>query len=365
MSYSFITELQRLTDAVLWDMLCDFRPETLPTLQQIGYLSGGRYLLRLAEETARQGLSNAGQSLRARSDASRCWRICSACCSGAPTTTARRWYRCCARSARQRCWRSCRTRGPTRPRSARRWLGGQRRAGRAAAPAGRPQPGPLGRPSAGVVRRQESWTSSSRWTRSTLRDPARLLRRRSCPAAVVLVRAALGWNRKEVRRLFGRRNQLAARALALLPLEKPDELLQRYLMLTKYQREANGSGAGRKAYERAAAQAGLTNLALHAGYADATRLEWAMEDRLGAQAVSLGRQWEIEGYTLTLALRDGGPAVEVRNRQRGCSSARLGGHARLCLPRGARDAGAGAGPGAPLSPGIPRRHAPRPAAQRR
>jgi hypothetical protein len=116
--------------------------------------------------------------------------------------------------------------------------------------------------------------------------------------------------------MFGRRNQLAARALALLPLERPEELLQRYLMLTRYEREANGSRAGRKAYERAAAQAGLTNLALHAGYADATRLEWAMEDQIGAQVTTLGRQWEIEGYTLTLGLHAGRPAIEIRNSKR-------------------------------------------------
>lgn len=130
---------------------------------------------------------------------------------------------------------------------------------------------------------------------------------------MLLVRAVLGWNRKDVRRLFGRRNQLAARALPLLPMDDPGEVLQRYLMLTKYQREANSSGAGRKAYERAAAQSGLVSLALHAGYADVTRLEWAMEDRLGAETVALGRQWEIEGYTLTLALGDQGPAVTVRS----------------------------------------------------
>ncbi|HYF63560.1 MAG TPA: DUF4132 domain-containing protein, partial [Herpetosiphonaceae bacterium] len=136
------------------------------------------------------------------------------------------------------------------------------------------------------------------------------------PAAATLVRAAVGENRKELRRTFGRRNQLAARALGLLPLEKPNELRERYLLLTRYFREANASAAGRKNYERAAAQAGLTNLAWQAGFADATRLEWAMEDEIGADTLSIGRAWEIEGYTLTLALRDGKPALDVRNGQR-------------------------------------------------
>lgn len=41
-----------------------------------------------------------------------------------------------------------------------------------------------------------------------------------------------------------------------------------------------------------------------------------MEDRLGSERVSLGRQWQIEGYTLTLVLRDDGPAIEVRSSKR-------------------------------------------------
>src|SRR5207249_7416594 len=36
-------------------------------------------------------------------------------------------------------------------------------------------------------------------------------------------------------------------------------------------------------------------------------------DRLGAETVTLGRQWEIEGYTLTLVLGERGPAIAVRS----------------------------------------------------
>ena len=76
------------------------------------------------------------------------------------------------------------------------------------------------------------------------------------------------------------------------------------------------SGAGRKALERAAAEAGLANLALHAGFTDATRMAWAMQQQLGQQGMSLGRQWEIEGYTLTLVERDCHPALEIRKEAR-------------------------------------------------
>ena len=46
-------------------------------------------------------------------------------------------------------------------------------------------------------------------------------------------------------------------------------------------REARRFGAQRQANHLAAVQAGLTNLAQRAGYADAVRLEWAMEARIG------------------------------------------------------------------------------------
>src|SRR5439155_25986942 len=53
-----------------------------------------------------------------------------------------------------------------------------------------------------------------------------------------------------------------------------------------------------------------------AGYQDATRLEWAMEDRLGGAEISIGRRWEIEGYTLQLALQNGVPSFDIHKGER-------------------------------------------------
>ena len=136
------------------------------------------------------------------------------------------------------------------------------------------------------------------------------------PTAVTYFEAVSGINRAAIRRGFGRRTHLAARVLPLLPFSDKDTVVERYLALTRFEKAANSSPAGRKAYERAAAQAGLANLALHAGYADATRLEWAMQARLGAEHLQLGRTWEIEGYTVTLGLRNHEPALEVANSKR-------------------------------------------------
>jgi hypothetical protein len=312
----FLSELRRLLDIVLWDMLCDFRPEAWPALGQIYYLSGGRYLLRLAEEVEQRGLAQLGGrrhagpqlpmllarllSVLQRRDDDEHTRLAALLRQLSPTTLL-------AILPHTRAYEAeiCAALG---------WQG----AADLIALLYRWQPEDLTRsanPAAGVVRREEVLAIVAAMEEAHIRMLLDIYAERLA-SAVTLVRAALGWNRKELRRMFGRRNQLAARALPLLPLERPDELLQRYLMLTKYEREANGSRAGRKAYERAAAQAGLTNLALHAGYMDATRLEWAMEDQIGAQVTTLGRQWEIEGYTLTLSLRAGQPAIEIRNSKR-------------------------------------------------
>jgi hypothetical protein len=44
---AFRQTLRRLMDVALWELLCDLRPESWPTLQQVRHLSGGRFLLRL------------------------------------------------------------------------------------------------------------------------------------------------------------------------------------------------------------------------------------------------------------------------------------------------------------------------------
>ncbi|MHB1132336.1 MAG: DUF4132 domain-containing protein [Chloroflexota bacterium] len=123
-----------------------------------------------------------------------------------------------------------------------------------------------------------------------------------------LLEACLGNNRGKVVEGFGKRNQLAVRGLGLLPLEHPDELPRRYVALRQFAREASKFGVQRQTNERAAALAGLANLALNGGYADVTRLEWAMEDRLGAELGAGGREWQIEPTCVVrLEVGAGGP----------------------------------------------------------
>ena len=70
-----LQSLRRLTDTVLWEMLCDLRPESWQTLHQVRDLSGGRFLLRLAEEVERQGIARltGSSSIQVRYSLRDCW----------------------------------------------------------------------------------------------------------------------------------------------------------------------------------------------------------------------------------------------------------------------------------------------------
>lgn len=313
---AFMTQVQQLLDGVLWEMLCDFRPESWDTLLQVRHLSGGRYLLRIAEEVQQRGLTmltpqRYGQKdapdvlthllgvlqQRTSDDSEQLTGLLRQLTSPTllallPHTPAYQAQICAALG----------------------WPGSYDLIQllthiQAQHPAGSSDP------TAGALHRHEVLTITDQMDQ-TQRDALLNALIPCCKDASFLVRAVLGENRTEVRRKFGQRNLLAARAMGLLPLAKPDELLQRYLLLTRYRREANSSNAGKKAYERAAAQAALTSLAYQGGYDNVTRLEWAMEDQLGAEHVQIGRQWEIEGYTLTLVLRQCVPGIEPHNGKR-------------------------------------------------
>ena len=88
--------------------------------------------------------------------------------------------------------------------------------------------------------------------------------------------------------------------------------------------EARRFGAQRQANHLAAVQAGLTNLAQRAGYADAVRLEWAMEARIGEDVAPVGRTWTLGAYEaeLRLAPDTGAPELEVRREGKALKAVR-------------------------------------------
>jgi|GEM_PF-3480881 len=316
----FITKLQKLVDDLLWELVSDFRPESWPVLYRINQLRGGQYLLRLAEEAEQRGLTELNPSRygywhRSQDAASAIAYLL----TRIQRSTADDSSNLVPLLQRLQVWTLLAILPHVRPYeadicAALGWPGclqlvallHQLETG---------DPANSTDPSVGVVQREAILNIVEQLGE----EHTRIILDAFAPhasSAALLIQAVLGWNRAEVRRMFGRRRLIAARALPLLPFEKGDTLLKRYLALSQFGRDANTSAAGRKAGMRAAMQTGLTNLALHAGYADATRLEWAMQDQLGSEGVSLGRQWQIEGYTLTLLLRNNQPTAEVRNESK-------------------------------------------------
>jgi hypothetical protein len=139
--------------------------------------------------------------------------------------------------------------------------------------------------------------------------------------AIRLLEAVAGLDAAWVEERVQKRNQLAVKAYGLLPLARgEDEVLERYLFLRRYAQESKQFGPQRAANERAAAQAGLANLAQVAGYADATRLAWAMEARLGGGAAP-GRSWTVDDYRVDLELEGGEPRLTFRRGERALKTA--------------------------------------------
>lgn len=129
---------------------------------------------------------------------------------------------------------------------------------------------------------------------------------------IMLFEALAGWNVAKVRKSAEKRNQMAVKAYGLLPLEcGEEEVLERYLFFKQYIKDSKKFGSERQANEQAAAEVGLGNLAQIAGYGDAERLEWNMESRLAVEVAPVGRQWQVEGYTVELVLDNADPQLVV------------------------------------------------------
>jgi hypothetical protein len=125
--------------------------------------------------------------------------------------------------------------------------------------------------------------------------------------------ACLGENAADVEAGFLKRNKVAVRALGLLPTE--DDILDRYLALRRFIKEAKQFGAMRQASETTAAEDGLANLAATASYPDPAALEWAMEGQLAQELDPTSRRWTIGEYTIYL-LPDAKATIAVeRGRQ--------------------------------------------------
>jgi hypothetical protein len=118
------------------------------------------------------------------------------------------------------------------------------------------------------------------------------------------------------RRIDSSRHQDAVRALGLLPLAAGEagrrDLLERYLRLEAFRREARKFGSQRQQSEVRAVTIGLANLARTAGYRDPQRLQWAMEQAAVADLTRGPVVLQRGEVTLTLTVDpDGEPGLAL------------------------------------------------------
>ncbi|MBI5831251.1 MAG: DUF4132 domain-containing protein [Armatimonadetes bacterium] len=131
-----------------------------------------------------------------------------------------------------------------------------------------------------------------------------------CPRARLFADAILGrvGLAELSARVADRRSQDALRAFGLAPLpdgqDRSAELLARYQTIIAFERTARQFGPQRRDSERLAAAVALGNLARTAGYSDAVRLRWAMEDHAVADLQAGPVVVSVGDVTVTLSLTD-------------------------------------------------------------
>lgn len=132
------------------------------------------------------------------------------------------------------------------------------------------------------------------------------------PNTLTLFEALAGLNTAKIKKSVLKRNQRFIKAYGLLPLERGnDEVLERYLFLKQYAKEAKKFGPERQANERGAAAVAMGNLAQVAGFGDLERLEWQMEAHLAEEVAPVGRQLTVEEYTIELTLTADDPGLSI------------------------------------------------------
>lgn len=126
-----------------------------------------------------------------------------------------------------------------------------------------------------------------------------------------LVSAALGWNRAAAARRVAHNALDGIAAYGLLPLADGETVTDRYAALREVARRGPKLGPNRRHSHAGAIATALEHLALVAGFADATRLEWACEARIAADAPPEVRAGD---YSAAVVLEDGEPVIAVTGR---------------------------------------------------
>lgn len=141
----------------------------------------------------------------------------------------------------------------------------------------------------------------------------RLFHEAQAPArsTLYLVEACMGWNRADVEAKAEGRDQLAVRALGLLPMDEPaGDVIDRLKWIRAFQEGSDAFGPQRCSSEAGAAAAALTNLARNAGYASVARMQLAIAPQLDQEPTG-SNSWSCGDYNVRLGFEDGKPTLVV------------------------------------------------------
>lgn len=109
-----------------------------------------------------------------------------------------------------------------------------------------------------------------------------------------------------VKSITDKRNKDTLMAYALIPFSGDNDIVERYLFIQEFKKQAKKFGAQRKASETAAAECALKNLSINAGYSDVSRLTLRMETKLFENIRPLLDWNEIEDIKLKLEVDEDG-----------------------------------------------------------
>ncbi|MBU2864377.1 DUF4132 domain-containing protein [Reinekea forsetii] len=129
--------------------------------------------------------------------------------------------------------------------------------------------------------------------------------------AFKLIDAILNIDKEKLEKSLVRFSQISIKAYGLYPIANLEDLKARYLKLKELYKGASQFGQERSENTRAAAKAGLTNLAHVAGYVDSTRLEWAVEAEITSDLVAFGERTAADDYGVELVLEGTSPKIKI------------------------------------------------------
>ena len=116
---------------------------------------------------------------------------------------------------------------------------------------------------------------------------------------------------ESLKNIEDKRNKDTLMAYGLIPFENDDDIVERYLVFTKFLKDSKKFGAQRRASEANAVERAMQNMALNAGYDDTMRLTLRMETRLFDSIRELTEFNEIDDIKIRLVIgEDGKTAVE-------------------------------------------------------